>query len=374
MTIPSARIDCFMRQKILWFLSMSMLLLLFCKPKPPKVVLHNACSGYTTLRNISFPTPYTLARLDSLGLRDSLGERDGKAVCQLDTRIFIHPNDRVWLNSLRSIFPEPEVIDAGTRRIVHVYAGINGLAFDSVPFLRRILVLNGTGKPGLARDVAYRFSIRFGLAPLEPQDADSHTVKQTVLYCSPDDVPLAEKLTGYLGTGEVEVRTNLVDMVLVLGADMLNPTTKVKHSRGVSIVVKKSLFTLFVYKNGAMIEKYSLALGKNKGDKRKVGDNRTPLGNFTITSIEDSHDWEHDFADDTLGSIKGAYGPWFLRLSTLASETKSGKKWTGIAIHGTHDEASIGTRASEGCIRIRNEDVEELKKMVRVGTPVRIEE
>ncbi|TKJ42696.1 hypothetical protein CEE36_07250 [candidate division TA06 bacterium B3_TA06] len=161
-------------------------------------------------------------------------------------------------------------------------------------------------------------------------------------------------------------------MVLVLGADMLNPTTKAKHSRGISIVVKKSLFTLFVYKNGAMIEKYPVALGKNSGDKRKVGDNRTPLGDFTITSIEDSHTWEHDFGDGK-GPIPGAYGPWFLRLSTLATETRSGKQWVGIAIHGTHDEASIGTRATEGCIRMHNEDVDSLKRIVDVGTPVRIE-
>ena len=49
-------------------------------------------------------------------------------------------------------------------------------------------------------------------------------------------------------------------------------------------------------------------------------------------------------------------------------------KWGGIGIHGTHDPASIGTRASEGCIRLENSQVEALKKLVCVGTKVVIEE
>lgn len=43
-----------------------------------------------------------------------------------------------------------------------------------------------------------------------------------------------------------------------------------------------------------------------------------------------------------------------------------------IAIHGTTQamRASIGTAASYGCIRMRNEDVEDLYSRVRIGTPV----
>jgi hypothetical protein len=46
----------------------------------------------------------------------------------------------------------------------------------------------------------------------------------------------------------------------------------------------------------------------------------------------------------------------------------------GYLIHGTHDynENSIGLAASHGCIRMANADVEQLFKIVPVGTPVRI--
>jgi lipoprotein-anchoring transpeptidase ErfK/SrfK len=43
-----------------------------------------------------------------------------------------------------------------------------------------------------------------------------------------------------------------------------------------------------------------------------------------------------------------------------------------IYIHGTDEEHLVGTPASHGCIRMRNEDVVDLFKLVEVGTEVRI--
>lgn len=68
--------------------------------------------------------------------------------------------------------------------------------------------------------------------------------------------------------------------------------------------------------------------------------------------------------------IKDAYGSRFLSLDT---------GWIGIGIHGTHVPASIGTMASEGCLRLKNSDVTELKKIIYkdhkgVGTRVIITE
>jgi lipoprotein-anchoring transpeptidase ErfK/SrfK len=43
-----------------------------------------------------------------------------------------------------------------------------------------------------------------------------------------------------------------------------------------------------------------------------------------------------------------------------------------IYIHGTHEEDKIGTPASKGCIRMKNQDVIELFDMVPIGTSVEI--
>ncbi len=139
------------------------------------------------------------------------------------------------------------------------------------------------------------------------------------------------------------------------------------------IVIDKSDFTLTLYNGAAVVKVYCVAVGKNPGDKEKVGDCRTPVGKFRIEKIHDSSAWTHDFKDGK-GEIKGAYGPWFLRLYTGKDATASGKAWKGIGIHGTHAPESIGTRATEGCIRLKNEDIADLKSRVSIGTPVEIRE
>ena len=103
------------------------------------------------------------------------------------------------------------------------------------------------------------------------------------------------------------------------------------------------------------------AVGQNKGPKEEEGDLKTPEGVFTISVIENSAKWTHDFGDG-YGKRQGAYGPWFIRLKT--------PKFTGIGIHGTCFPESIGRRSSEGCVRLRNEDVTKLVSYVRRGDRV----
>ena len=44
------------------------------------------------------------------------------------------------------------------------------------------------------------------------------------------------------------------------------------------------------------------------------------------------------------------------------------------AIHGTNKPSSIGGFVSYGCIRMYNQDIRDLYRLVRVGTPVVVEE
>lgn len=139
---------------------------------------------------------------------------------------------------------------------------------------------------------------------------------------------------------------------------------------GISILIKKSEFRLYLLEDGQVVDSWPVALGKNAGQKEVSGDMKTPDGSFPIDEILDASYWTHDFGDGK-GEIEGAYGPYFISLDTSAL---SGGAWDGIGIHGTHDPASIGTRASEGCIRMYNSDLLALKKHISVGTQVTIEE
>ncbi|MBQ7197115.1 MAG: L,D-transpeptidase [Synergistaceae bacterium] len=144
-----------------------------------------------------------------------------------------------------------------------------------------------------------------------------------------------------------------------------SPLPKINNNEKYRIVVNKSNFTLSLLKGDELVKNYSIAVGKNTGDKERVGDHRTPVGKFKIVSIENASSWSHDFRDGK-GKIAGAYGPWFLRLDA--------KGWRGIGIHGTHDPDSRGTNATEGCIRLSNEDIKELKSYAYRNMPVEIRE
>jgi erfK/ybiS/ycfS/ynhG family protein len=146
------------------------------------------------------------------------------------------------------------------------------------------------------------------------------------------------------------------------------PPTSVPIST--SILIKKSAFRLYLLESGNVVQSWPIALGKNEGQKRVSGDMKTPDGSFPIDEILDASYWTHDFGDGK-GEIEGAYGPYFISLDT---SNLSGGAWDGIGIHGTHDPASIGTRASEGCIRMHNNDLLTLKNQISVGTQVTIEE
>ena len=128
------------------------------------------------------------------------------------------------------------------------------------------------------------------------------------------------------------------------------------------IIVDKETMSLKLYDyNGKVLNSYGISCGKNMGNKQMIGDLKTPEGVFHITEIEKASTWSHDFKDGK-GEIEGAYGPWFLRLETPGHK--------GIGIHGTHKPESIGTRDTEGCIRLNNEDIADLKSKVNVGMVV----
>lgn len=132
-------------------------------------------------------------------------------------------------------------------------------------------------------------------------------------------------------------------------------TKALEPGAGYFIRISKGKRQLTLFKDGAPVKIYPVGVGKNSVDKVRKEDNATPEGNFKIQSINNSKDWKFDGAR--------AYGPWFLRLDT-SSGAFSGKSWTGIGIHGTSNEKSIGGFVSHGCIRMFNNDITELKETI----------
>lgn len=146
------------------------------------------------------------------------------------------------------------------------------------------------------------------------------------------------------------MRKYLLLLTFLLVAGCLSAQNKI-------VVSKRALKVYVINAQSDTLCTFRCACGKNRGNKRAKGDYRTPEGVFKVASIENSKYWKYK-------GIPHVYGPYFIRLKT--------PKWKGIGIHGTNSPKCIGTRCTKGCIRLRNKDLLQLVKYVKVGTEVRI--
>lgn len=83
-----------------------------------------------------------------------------------------------------------------------------------------------------------------------------------------------------------------------------------------------------------------------------------------------------DFFVDGAVALRDTSGPYGSHQISVAAFSNVHYSFGGgngqIAIHGTNNPALIGTPASNGCVRMTNEDVGALASMVPIGTPVKI--
>lgn len=120
------------------------------------------------------------------------------------------------------------------------------------------------------------------------------------------------------------------------------------------IVVNLPSRTLELYKNNTIIKEYPITIGKPSTP--------TPVGYFSIIDKEINPCW---------------YPPGKNYVVPSGPSNPLGYRWMGIGsmygIHGTNTPWGIGYAVSNGCIRLQEENVEELYELIECDTPVTIE-
>jgi hypothetical protein len=89
----------------------------------------------------------------------------------------------------------------------------------------------------------------------------------------------------------------------------------------------------------------------------------TPYGLFYVTDLLDT------------GNPDGAYGPYIVATSARSDAFdwfNGGEPLVGV--HGTNEPELLGTAASHGCVRLSNDVITELVRLLPLGTPVHIVE
>ncbi|MFC7439862.1 L,D-transpeptidase [Laceyella putida] len=110
------------------------------------------------------------------------------------------------------------------------------------------------------------------------------------------------------------------------------------------IVIELKRFRLFLYRDGRLIRSYPIAIGKVAST--------TPQGTYRIIN-------KVPYPYSYPGGPLSPFGTYWLGLSR-----------PHYGIHGTNRPSSIGKRVSKGCIRLHNHDVNQLARIVPIGTTV----
>lgn len=145
---------------------------------------------------------------------------------------------------------------------------------------------------------------------------------------------------------------------------ILRAGRKIKIPRGSwSIFVDKSLFRLWVCYEGAPFKGYAVTTGADGKP--------TPAARYTVGTKNPKPAWWPPAEMKIKGPVpygdpQNPLGEWWIALDHDFHH--------GIGIHGTNDPGSIGTRASNGCIRMLNEEVGEVAALAYKGMAVTIVE
>lgn len=121
--------------------------------------------------------------------------------------------------------------------------------------------------------------------------------------------------------------------------------------------VRKSTCTLDLTLRGNLIKRYVVGLG--------VG-GKTPVGRFKTVVHQTNPDWTPPGGGIIpFGDPKNVLGTRWMSIQDEARPEVQ-----GFGIHGTPERDSIGSETSNGCVRMLNEEVEELYMMIPRGTEV----
>ena len=139
------------------------------------------------------------------------------------------------------------------------------------------------------------------------------------------------------------------------------------------LVLDRRRRQLVVLDNGLELRRFSVAVGKPGWE--------TPVGHFQVIELVVDPIWVHPATGQAIPP--GADNPLGSRWIGFFRDCKSLKGFNGNAnlkthgcvtagFHGTPNRASVGRAVSHGCVRLLDEQAQDLFALVQLGTPVTV--
>lgn len=162
---------------------------------------------------------------------------------------------------------------------------------------------------------------------------------------------------------------------------------------GYDIVISKSERQLSVKEGDQTIKQYRIAYGRGgDGTKRQLGDRKTPVGVYKIIDFKGDSKFYYFMQLDYPNLLDAWYGyknklisaTEFKRIADAFKTRQKPPQDTNlgghIGIHGLGEETEEkldiqnGLNWTEGCIALTNEQIDDLRHYVAIGTKVVIKE
>lgn len=159
------------------------------------------------------------------------------------------------------------------------------------------------------------------------------------------------------------------------------------------LVISKSNREMKVMQGDRVVKIYHIAFGKGgKGDKREMGDNKTPDGSYRIVSFKPDSKFYYFMQLDYPNLVDAAHGyrdrlisaRQFREIATAYHDGAVPPQDTMlggyIGIHGIGDVTGRKLKIhsafnwTDGCIALKNEEIRDLRRYVSLGTRVIINE
>jgi murein L,D-transpeptidase YafK len=160
----------------------------------------------------------------------------------------------------------------------------------------------------------------------------------------------------------------LISLSFLLNCSFISTINLTSNAKIDKIVVLKSKRTLLIYAQNQVVKTYKVALGRQPVGKKEIKDDlKTPEGNYTIWK-KGPHAKYHKYLFISYPSK-----------SDILNARKKNKEPGGlIYIHGLSKRyAQLGRLHTLkdwtlGCIAVTNEEIDELYKLINLGTKIEI--
>lgn len=134
------------------------------------------------------------------------------------------------------------------------------------------------------------------------------------------------------------------------------------------VVVDKSKSSMLLMRKGKVLRSYKIAMGdRPKGHKQQEGDQRTPEGRYLL-----------DYKKSDSAYYRAIHISYPNEEDSLRAEALGIDPGGQIMIHGQNPNSSLTPDQAQqlnwtdGCIAIKNHEIDELWRAIDTGTPIEI--